>query len=176
MKTETIENIPEWATTYIMYGDASGLAESDRREVDRYLDGLRRDGFRLIAPIEGTHNDCCCYPEFGLACATEDWTAEDMNANKTKWEVRWIDAVCDEQGEWTYNDSRHVCEIEVEGERDVEKAKAALLDFLRRDKCHAENIEDGFYDWNEVLSAEPVVVELVARGNRQPLYSMSPID
>ena len=53
---------------------------------------------------------------------------------------------------------------------------AALLDFLRRDKCHAENIEDGFYAFEELRNVEPVVVELVARGNRQPLYSMSPID
>lgn len=82
MKTETIENVPEWANCYIMYGDESGLTSCDKREIDHFLDGLRRDGFRLVAPIEGTHNECCSYPAFGLSCATEDWTAEDLTVKE----------------------------------------------------------------------------------------------
>ena len=82
MTIETIKSIPEWATTYIMYGDESGLTEPDKREIDHFLDGLLRYGFRLIAPIEGTHNEFCPYPAFGLACATQDWIAEYVAINK----------------------------------------------------------------------------------------------
>lgn len=76
MKTETIKNIPQWATCYIMYGDDSGLNATDRRETDRYLNRLYRDGFRLIAPIDGTDDGFCFRPEFGSSCSTLDWTAE----------------------------------------------------------------------------------------------------
>ena len=82
MKTETIENVPEWANCYLMYGDETGLTSCDKREIDHFLDGLRRDGFRLVAPIEGTHNECCSYPAFGMSCATEDWTAEDLTGKE----------------------------------------------------------------------------------------------
>lgn len=75
MKTDTIESIPEWATSYLMYGDESGLSAPDKREIDHFLDGLRSAGLVLLAPIEGTHNEFCSHPAFGLACATEDWTA-----------------------------------------------------------------------------------------------------
>ena len=92
-----------------------------------------------------------------------------------KWEVRWIDAVCDEEDNWTYNETRHVCEIETAG-NDIEQAKAALLDYLRKDECHAVNIAGGFYDWEETTNTDPIVIELVVRGNRQPLYSITPID
>lgn len=76
MKIETIKNIPEWATCYIMYGDDSGLNATDRREIDYFLDRLRRNGFRLIAPIEGTGNEFCLNPAFSSSCSVEDWTAE----------------------------------------------------------------------------------------------------
>ena len=82
MKTDTIENVPEWANCYLMYGDESGLTASDKREIDGFLDGLRRERLRLVAPIEGTHNEFCSRPAFGQACATEDWTAEDLTAKE----------------------------------------------------------------------------------------------
>lgn len=82
MKIGTIKSIPEWATTYIMYCDESGLTEPDKREIDHFLYGLLRYGCRLIEPIEGTHNEFCPYPAFGLACATQDWIAEYVAINK----------------------------------------------------------------------------------------------
>lgn len=38
MKIETIENVPEWANCYLMYGDESGLTAPDKREIDNFLD------------------------------------------------------------------------------------------------------------------------------------------
>lgn len=75
MKTETIENVPEWATMYLMYGDTTGLDETDLESIRSFVEGLKGDGLRLVDPIDGTHNEFCRYPEFGLPCATQDWTA-----------------------------------------------------------------------------------------------------
>ena len=59
-----------------------GLTAHDKREIDGFLDGLRRERLRLVAPIEGTHNEFCSRPAFGQSCATEDWTAEDLTAKE----------------------------------------------------------------------------------------------
>ena len=75
METLTIPNIPQWAANYLLYGDDSGLTEEDVQTVREYTDGLWRDGWRLLAPIDGTRTEFCDRPEFGKACATSDWTA-----------------------------------------------------------------------------------------------------
>lgn len=75
MKTETIENVPEWATMYLMYGDLDGLSETDVEEVRSFVEGLKGDGLSLVEPIDGTHNEFCRCPAFGLPCSTQDWTA-----------------------------------------------------------------------------------------------------
>lgn len=75
METTTISNIPQWAVSYIEYGDIGDTTPAERDMVDRYRRGLADEGIRLAAPIEGTENEYCAYPAFGAACATIDYTA-----------------------------------------------------------------------------------------------------
>ncbi len=81
-ETMTIENVPQWATMFLMYGDDSALGEGDYATVSEWLDGLRRDGWRHVAPIFGTENEFCSCPEFGKPCATVGWTAEFVGNGK----------------------------------------------------------------------------------------------
>ena len=72
-----IEGIPNWAVTYIMYGEVHGdLTDEDVKLVDEYLRILESMGIRLIAPIEGTENEFNRHPAFGDACDTTDWSCE----------------------------------------------------------------------------------------------------
>lgn len=76
VKFTTIEKVPDWATTYIAYGDESGLTEDDMRLVDGFIDGLDKKGLMMICPIDGTESEFEPYPVFGLASGTVDWKAE----------------------------------------------------------------------------------------------------
>ena len=76
IKTDVIEKVPQWATTYIMYNDDSALSDEDKKLVDDFEDKLLKKKLRLICPIDGTENEFEPYPAFGLACDTVDWTAE----------------------------------------------------------------------------------------------------
>ena len=76
MKAEIVENVPEWASCYLMYGDESGLTASNKVQILGFLDGLRRDGLLLVAPVEGSRNEFCAHPAFGGGCAVEAWAAE----------------------------------------------------------------------------------------------------
>ena len=72
---ETIENIPDWAASVLMYGDYSGLNEEDKALVDCFIDKMANDGYLLVSPIDGTENEFCRNPAFGEACSTRSWTA-----------------------------------------------------------------------------------------------------
>ena len=77
IENDVIEGIPNWAVTYIMYGEVPGdLTDEDVKLVDEYLRILESMGIRLIAPIEGTENEFNRHPAFGDACATTDWSCE----------------------------------------------------------------------------------------------------
>ena len=74
VETETIEGIPNWAASYIMYGD--GLEDDDDiAMVDEFIEGLAKDRLRLVEPIDGTENEFNPYPAFGGGCDTQDWIA-----------------------------------------------------------------------------------------------------
>lgn len=75
METMIIENIPQWAVPYIEYGDSSGLTQEEIDMIDRYRAGLADEGYRLVAPVEGSENEICAFPEFGRSCATIDYRA-----------------------------------------------------------------------------------------------------
>lgn len=74
----TVERIPQWAVCYLVYGDDSALEPDDKKLVDDYEDRLLAKGLRLVCPIDGTENDFCAYPAFGLACETVDFAAEKL--------------------------------------------------------------------------------------------------
>lgn len=76
--TTEIEGIPDWAASYLVNGDDSGLSEEDKAEVDGYVDDLASEGLVLVHPIEGTENEFDSYPAFGKACATSTWIANEI--------------------------------------------------------------------------------------------------
>jgi hypothetical protein len=78
MKPEftTVENVPCWAATYFVNADSSGMNEEDLAMCVAYEEKLAARGLRLVCPIEGTRNEFCANPAFGLACDVEDWEAE----------------------------------------------------------------------------------------------------
>lgn len=76
--TTEIEGIPDWAASYLVNGDDSGLSEEDKADVDRYVDDLASEGLALAHPIEGTENEFDRYPAFGKACATSTWIANEI--------------------------------------------------------------------------------------------------
>ena len=73
-----VEGIPDWATSYLVNGDDSGLSEEDKADVDRYVDTLASEGLALAHPIEGTEKEFDRYPAFGKACATSTWIANEI--------------------------------------------------------------------------------------------------
>lgn len=74
----TVERIPQWATCYLVNSDGSGLEPDDRKLVDDYVARLLSRGLRLVGPIDGTENEFCAHPAFGLACGTVDFAAERL--------------------------------------------------------------------------------------------------
>lgn len=84
MKTDVVKRIPQWAVTYLEYNDDSSLEPSDKELVDRFVDKLLKDGFRLIAPVDGSESEFEPYPAFGLACGTVDYTVEILEKHHEK--------------------------------------------------------------------------------------------
>ena len=75
VESDIIKGIPNWAITYIMYGDMpDGLTYDDIEQADAFLDGLSERGISLGEPIDGTENEFNPHPAFGLACDTMDWS------------------------------------------------------------------------------------------------------
>ena len=86
-----------------------------------------------------------------------------------KWEIRWIDAWADENGEWVYNETRHVAEIEVDSDEDAkDKAIAKLRDW------HLDplDIAAGRYRWSKAGDG----YEIVERRDGCPRFCLNPID
>jgi len=74
--TTTVENVPQWAVPYFVNRCASGMDAEDIRLATEFENKLLEDGLRLIAPIDGTENEFCHCPAFGLAGDTVDFEAE----------------------------------------------------------------------------------------------------
>ena len=75
MDITTIQDIPQWAVNYIVYGDDSGITEEEKMSVDTFLDELHSNGWRIgEAPIEDSEREFNRYPAFGDdCCATVDF-------------------------------------------------------------------------------------------------------
>lgn len=82
VKFETVEDVPTWAACWLMYGEDDSLTPEDVADVSAYVLELEAAGLRLVAPIDGTENDFCARPAFGLACAVQNWTAEKIGGRK----------------------------------------------------------------------------------------------
>ena len=77
--TTKIERIPQWAVCYIVNSDDSYLAPEDKKMVDDYVKQLlEKEHLRLVCPIDGSENEFCSAPAFGLACGTVDFEAEKV--------------------------------------------------------------------------------------------------
>ena len=89
-KFKTVRSIPCWAASYFANADTSGLSEEDLKLCRDYEARLRRDsGLKLVCPIDGTHNGFSSCPAFGLACDTEDWTAEVIPPDRIVFRKYW---------------------------------------------------------------------------------------
>lgn len=84
MKTDIIENVPQWAVTYLEYGDDSSLEPHDKSLVDGFVDRLLKEGLRLGAPVDGSEREFVRHPAFGLACGTVDYTVEILEKHHEK--------------------------------------------------------------------------------------------
>lgn len=84
MKTDVVERVPQWAVMYLEYGDDSSLEPHDKALVDGFVDGLRKEGLRLVAPVDGSESEFERHPAFGLACGTVDYTAEILEKHHEK--------------------------------------------------------------------------------------------
>lgn len=74
-----VEKIPTWAVCYLVNSDDSALSPEDKKMVDDYVDRLlEKDRLRLVCPIDGTENEFCAHPAFGLASDTVDFVAEEL--------------------------------------------------------------------------------------------------
>lgn len=77
--TLKVERIPQWAVCYLVYSDDSGLTLDDKNTVDDYVERLREtEHLRLVCPVDGTEDEFCSRPAFGLACGTVDFFAERL--------------------------------------------------------------------------------------------------
>ena len=83
-KFDVVERIPMWAVDYFVNAETSALDEEDLKSVKDYEERLLRKGLRLTCPIEGTENEFCPYPAFGLACDTVDFYAERTRSEAKK--------------------------------------------------------------------------------------------
>ena len=70
-----VRNVPQWAVNYLVNADSSGLTDEDRQMVDRWILKLAGEGLELLCPIDGSENEFCSAPAFGLACGTVDFVA-----------------------------------------------------------------------------------------------------
>lgn len=70
-----VENVPQWAVDYLVNSDPSGLADEEKRMVDRWVEKLAGEGLELLCPVDGSENEFCSAPAFGLACGTVDFAA-----------------------------------------------------------------------------------------------------
>ena len=77
-----VRNVPQWAVNYLVNANSSGLSDEDRQMVDRWILKLAGEGLELLCPIDGSENEFCSAPAFGLACGTVDFVAAKSKEDK----------------------------------------------------------------------------------------------
>jgi hypothetical protein len=92
MRTVKVERIPQWAVCYLVNSDDSGLTPEDKKMVDEYVKRLlKEEHLRLVCPIDGSENEFCAHPAFGLACETVDFNAEEVPDDERDWEAEALE-------------------------------------------------------------------------------------
>jgi hypothetical protein len=87
-RTVTVERIPQWAVCYLVNSEDDSLSSDDRKQIDEYVKRLfKEEHLRLICPIDGTENEFCAHPAFGLACGTVDFAAEEAYKDERDWKA-----------------------------------------------------------------------------------------
>lgn len=71
---EYSEDVPNYALSYIINGDASGIDDNDQENADAWMeffeDKAKELGGAVIYSVTEDTNDFCNNPAFGLACDT----------------------------------------------------------------------------------------------------------
>jgi hypothetical protein len=68
MEIKLTVNMPEWALSYMINGDASGLVEGEREMIDGWYTAQRDEsGHEIILNPDGEHY-FSNHPAFGLPC------------------------------------------------------------------------------------------------------------
>ena len=72
MGIETIGavRLPDYAASYLVNGDSSGISEEDIQNIDNWIDSYYEGYSGLIWDIEGEEGSFDSCPPFGLACNT----------------------------------------------------------------------------------------------------------
>ena len=68
-------DIPDYALSYLINGDASGLDEEDKRNADKFMKHYediaeKYNSSVIIAPEDYNEGSFCSNPAFGLPCNT----------------------------------------------------------------------------------------------------------
>lgn len=89
MRTTIIRNVPQWAVQYLEDpSNKEGLLDDDVKKIEDFKAKLAREHLSLLCPRDGTENEFCSCPAFGLAAATVDYIAEVI---APKWEVKFTE-------------------------------------------------------------------------------------
>ena len=68
------EDVPNYALSYIINGDASGIDDDDQENADDWMqffeDKAKELGGTVTYSVTEDTNDFCSHPAFGLACDT----------------------------------------------------------------------------------------------------------
>jgi len=74
--SENKVEMPDYALCYLIYGDGSGLEDSDIKEIDQYMESFYSkakevEGYVLVSP-EDSEQYFSASPAFGLPCNVVD--------------------------------------------------------------------------------------------------------
>lgn len=159
VKFRRVECIPQWADTYFVNGDSSGLSEADLREIHEYEDRLKKEGLRLVCPIEGTETEMCWAPAFGgCGASVSDYTAEVIPPTRIIFRKKfWKDS-----GEWQviafFPDERANVGMVQSYVHDGQHGEASIDFYRSTKKCSPDEYEDLRKELEDVVGYWPMKV------------------
>ena len=137
-KFVTIEGIPEWSVTYLMYGDETALDEEDKKQANEFM---KKNGLSYLVDVEDEEGGFDTHPAFGLSTNTVTGIFAVKSESKKKTES--ICPCCRKK-----NESRKMNEsVEV-----TKKINRSCIDFLEPDEIFSWIDTDTFDE--EILVKE----------------------